>query len=133
MTAIVGTNGQIVRSDGKGNKNGQYLLTDAGKEYMKKYGSSSSAFNVRNNIISSDKMWNHMYENGMIEDTINGAYVAKGNAGIAERNTASHSSGMDMFDAGNWLTRYKNLGTPNIITQETLASGSLLSLGGTLA
>lgn len=133
MAAIVGANGQVIRTDGKGNKNGQYILNDAGKAYMAKYGGSNSALNKRNNIITSTDMWNHMYENGMIEDTINGAYVAKGNAGIAERNTASHSSGMDMFDAGNWLTRYKNLGTPNIMTQETLASGSLLSLGGTLA
>lgn len=127
MTAIVGKDGTVL---GKGKK-GQYILNTAGKEYLKKHGESSEYMTIKNNIIGSKDMWNYMMENGMINDVINGPRVAEGNAGIIERNTASHASGMDMFGSGDWLTKGR-FWEDNILRQDTLASGSLLSIGGTL-
>ena len=122
MAATVQPDGSIKKFNSKDNN--QYFLTDSGKKFMKNRTGNVKGF------IGTSQLFNDMMKAGHITE-IPEVKVAEGNAGIAERNTASFSSGIDMFDSGNWLTKNKPLGT-NIMTTNALASGSLLSLGGTL-
>lgn len=119
MAAIIGKDGSVTTQAGKYKDKGRYALSDAGRKWTK--GQSGWLYN--------DKDFKYALDKGYIID--NEPPVATGNAGIMERNTASHSSGMDMFGSGDWLTRGR-FWEDNILRHDTLASGSLLSIGGTL-
>lgn len=115
---MIGKDGSVLTQAGKYKDKGRYVLSDAGKKWTK--GQSVWLY---------DEGFKSALNKGYIVD--NEPPVSKGNAGIMERNTASHSSGMDMFGSGDWLTRGR-LWEDNILRHDTLASGSLLSIGGKL-
>lgn len=120
MAAYVNKQGAIQMTNSKDKS--RYVLTDSGRKAMNRQWGPSRHFLVQDTFDA-------MLKKGMIVPA--STPVAKGNAGIAERNTASNSQGMNMFDTGHWLTRFSTVET-NLVKQNTLASGSLLSIGGTL-
>ena len=122
MAAIIGKDGSITTQAGNYKDKGRYTISETGRDFYKN-------LNGRGGWYLYDKDFKSAIDKGYITD--NEPPVATGNAGIMERNTASHSSGMDMFGSGDWLTRGR-FWEDNILRHDTLASGSLLSIGGKL-